>query len=329
MPGLRDVPQRHEDLPFVEPGGGWRSTRNRAVAHALQALTLRLGVSLAEAVVEESGSADLALAGGVALNGYLTSAIRASDPVRSLHVPPAVNDAGLALGAALYASHTAFAIPWRPKQNPNLNMLGECFDDPLPAKLPPGLLREPVPASAAPKRIAERLAAGEVVALFNGRAEHGPRALGHRSLLASASLPGMGERLNRIKGREPFRPLAPVVREARAAAHFAPGTPSDSMMYIVDCLPLTLETCSQCCHADGTARVQTVTDDTLLGRILAAYEERTGHAVLLNTSFNHQEPIVDTPAHALATLARVGIDCLWAQGELVSKTAAEAVDRPA
>ena len=152
-----------------------------------------------------------------------------------------------------------------------------------------------------------------MVAWFSGRAEYGPRALGHRSLLAHPSRPDNVERLNDIKGREQFRPVAPMVLADRAAEIFGRGPlPSPYMLFVHDVAPEWRERLSAVTHVDGTARIQTVDDShPTLAAMLRAFDRRTGVPVVVNTSLNTAgRPMVDSPRDALELFGSAPVDAL-------------------
>ena len=170
--------------------------------------------------------------------------------------------------------------------------------------------------------MADALAADAVVAWFDGRSEFGPRALGHRSLLAHPGLPGNVERLNVVKGREQFRPVAPLVRADRAAEIFEGGPlPSPYMLFVHAVRPGWRERIPAVVHVDGTARIQTVDDDgSRLARLLDAFEQRTGLPVLVNTSLNTAgRPMVDDPRDALELFGSAPVDVLVLGPHLVRR----------
>jgi carbamoyltransferase len=161
---------------------------------------------------------------------------------------------------------------------------------------------------------AAALADNAVVAWFQGRAEYGPRALGHRSLLAHPGMSGNLERLNDVKGREQFRPVAPMVLADRAAEIFDGGPlPSPYMLFVHEVRPAWRERIPAVVHVDGTARIQTVDPDAepLTGRLLAAFERLTGLPVVVNTSLNTAgRPMVDDPRDALECFGSAPVDML-------------------
>jgi carbamoyltransferase len=225
-------------------------------------------------------------------------------------VQPAAGDAGTALGAALQDCAEEGVRP-RPMPGPDL---GRGWSD---AEIEQTLRTAAVPYSRPEDIAAEAaqcLADDGIVAWFQGRSEYGPRALGHRSLLAN---PGRAEnlrRLNDVKGREQFRPVAPMVRAERAAEIFTRGPiPSPYMLFVHDVAPEWRDRIPAVVHVDGTARVQTVsaTDDPLTARMLAAFEQRSGLPVVVNTSLNTAgRPMVDSPRDALEVFGSGPIDLL-------------------
>jgi carbamoyltransferase len=162
--------------------------------------------------------------------------------------------------------------------------------------------------------VADALADNQVVAWFQGRAEFGPRALGHRSLLAHPGHPANLERLNNVKGREQFRPVAPMVLTTRAPELFSRGPiPSPYMLFVHDVAPAWRDRIPAVAHVDGTARIQTVdpTAEPLLAAMLTHFENRTGLPTVINTSLNTAgRPIVDSPRDALECFGSAPIDLL-------------------
>jgi carbamoyltransferase len=191
--------------------------------------------------------------------------------------------------------------------------LGRGFTDAeLEAELDRAALPHSRPASIA-ATAAEVLAAGGLVAWFQGRSEYGPRALGHRSLLAHPGERHITARLNDVKGREQFRPVAPMVRAERAAEVFDGVLPSPYMLFVHRVRPEWRDRIPAVVHVDGTARVQTVdpADEPLVAEMLAEFDRRTGLPVVVNTSLNTAgRPIVDTPREALELFGSAPVDLL-------------------
>ena len=266
-------------------------------------------LDLARWLARATGESRLAMAGGVALNCVANARIAAEGPFEEVWVQPAAGDAGTALGAALEA---AVALGDRPEPMTTA-ALGREWDD---AALEDVLRRARVPYSRPPD-IADAAAAvvadNGVVAWFQGRSEWGPRALGHRSLLASPAHPGNLERLNDIKGREQFRPVAPVVLAERAHEVFDGPLPSPYMMFAHRVRDAWRSRIPAAVHVDGTARAQTVdrADEPLFAAVLDGLERRTGVPVAVNTSLNTAgRPMVDDPRDALECFGSAPIDAL-------------------
>jgi carbamoyltransferase len=258
---------------------------------------------------EQTGDRVLTLAGGVALNCVANSRIAAEGPFERVWVQPAAGDAGTALGGAL---HLAAAGGDRVAPMPGADLGRGWTEDELAAWL--GTARWPYqrPADLA-DAVAAELAADGVVAWFAGRSEYGPRALGHRSLLAHPGHRANLERLNAVKGREQFRPVAPMVRLDRAAEVFDGPLPSPYMLFVHRVRPGWTERIPAVVHVDGTARIQTVHPATepVLADLLAAFERRTGLPCLVNTSLNTAgRPMVDDPRDVLELFGSTPVDLL-------------------
>jgi len=292
-------------------------------------------VDLTRALHRETGLPDLCFGGGVALNGVANARILAESGFERLFVPPAPGDAGCAIGAALYADRIYLGNPdcdvpdhpfWGPSVSASDLAQVAREDAQYVDELDDSLLIE---------RVADELAAGRIVGWMDGRCEFGPRALGHRSILAAPHAAAMRDRLNRdIKDREEFRPFAPVVPVEAADRYFdlPPGGARlgrfMSGVFPVD--PAWRDRLAAITHVDGSARVQTLERSMAprLYALLEAYGRRTGIPILLNTSFNVAgEPIVTTAREGYSTFRRCGLDLLVAGSTLVSKHAAPATSQ--
>src|SRR5262245_33162470 len=284
-------------------------------------------VDLARSLHSETGLTDLCLGGGVALNGVANARILAESGFERLFVPPAPGDAGCALGAALYADRIYFRNPDR-----------ECPDHPFwgPAVDAAELARagrednQLVAELAEPAmldRVVDALEDGGVVGWMEGACEFGPRALGHRSILAAPHARETRDRLNRdIKYREEFRPFAPVVTSEAAPRFFElPRGGARRARFMSGGVPVKpewRERLAAVTHVDGSARVQVLEREMAprLHALLEAYGRRTGIPVLLNTSFNVAgEPIVTRALEGYSTFRRCGIDLLVAGTTIVKK----------
>ena len=300
-------------------------------AASVQRVVEDILVDTARALQRETGLSDLCLAGGVALNGVANQRILNESGFERIFVPPAPGDAGCALGAALYADRIHFGNPDRecpdhPFWGPGVET-GELARLAREDDLPVEELDEP----ALIARVAQDLAEGRIVGWMDGALELGPRALGHRSILAAPHTVQMRDRLNRdIKHREQFRPFAPVVPIEAADRYFElpPGGKrlARFMSGVFPVRPQWREKLAAVTHVDGTARVQTVERAMAprLYALLEAYGEITGIPVLLNTSFNLAgEPIVNRVVEGYVTFRRAGIDVLVAGQTRATKRAPE------
>ena len=292
-------------------------------------------VDIARALRHETKLPDLCFGGGVALNGVANARILAEAGFERVFVPPAPGDAGCALGAALYADRLYFKnpdcdVPDHPFWGPAVDAahlaraareddqhVDELDDEPLIA------------------RIAADLAANRIVGWMDGASEYGPRALGHRSLLAAPHAVVMRDRLNRdIKHREDFRPFAPVVTAEAADRYFElPAGGARLARFMSGVFPVRPEWRAKLAavtHVDGSARVQVLERSMAprLHALLEAYGRLSGIPVLLNTSFNVAgEPIVNTALEGYSTFRRCGIDALVAGPAVVTKRATASAKR--
>jgi carbamoyltransferase len=307
------------------------------VAASVQRVLEDILVDLARDLHEATGLADLCLGGGVALNGVANARILRESGFERLFVPSAPGDAGCALGAALWADRLHFGNSDRPF--PDHPFWGpEPDGDELARIAAEDRLPCDTPADAALiEETAGDLAAGRIVGWIEGRCEFGPRALGHRSLLAAPHESVMRDRLNRdIKYREEFRPFAPVVL-AEEAERFFELPPGGSrlarfMSGVFPVRPEWRERLAAITHVDGTARVQTITRNFAprLHDLIAAYGRLSGMPVLLNTSLNLAgEPIVCTAREGYSTFRRSGIDLLVVGNTRVRKRVKDAAPAPA
>ncbi|WP_061294019.1 carbamoyltransferase family protein [Herbidospora cretacea] len=304
----------------VKPGGAW-AAEHADLAAGVQIRLEEVLLDLAAWLHDRTGMDRLALAGGVALNCVANTRLFDRGPFREVWVQPAAGDSGTALGGALHLARThgdpVAAMPGAD--------LGRGFTD---AELRAWLDTAQVPYTRPPDiavAVADALAQDRIVAWFQGRSEYGPRALGRRSLLAHPGNPRNTERLNDVKGREQFRPVAPMVLEERAAEIFSRGPmPSPYMLFTHDVAPVWRERIPAVVHVDGTARIQTVSAgrDPLLAGMLNAFESLTGLPVVVNTSLNTAgRPMVDDPRDALECFGSAPVDVLALGPYLVRRAA--------
>jgi carbamoyltransferase len=297
---------------YVKRGAGASDTVDADSADLASTVQVRLQevlLELAGWLHARTGERALTLAGGVALNCVASSVLWRESPFEQVWVQPASGDSGTALGGALRVAHD---LGDTVQPMPGAALGRSWSDEELETWLRTAQVPYTRPADIA-EEVAACLAADGVVAWFQGRAEYGPRALGHRSLLAHPGHAANLERMNDVKGREQFRPVAPMVLLDRAHEIFDGPLPSPYMLFTHGVRPQWRERIPVVTHVDGSARVQTVDpdDEPLVARMLAAFERRTGVPVVVNTSLNTAgRPIVDDPRDALECFGSGPVDLL-------------------
>jgi carbamoyltransferase len=287
--------------------------RDMDLAYAMQHTFEEVFFHLLNELHKRVPSNDLVMAGGCALNSVANGKLFSRTPFQHTWIQPAAGDEGLAIGAALHTYHSVLKQPRR--EVLRNSYLGPEFSD---AQIESGLKkanlhyrkleRQPLLDS-----VAEQIAHGNVVGWFQGRMEWGPRALGNRSIVAHPGLPNMKDTLNaRIKQREWFRPFAPSILAERQAEYFEHDHPSPFMLHVYRIRPEKREQLCAVNHVDDTGRLQTVSRDenALYYDLISAFERRTGIPVILNTSFNENEPIVCQPEEAIDCFRRTRMDAL-------------------
>lgn len=294
--------------PALRPGDGFEPVHAEMAASVQRRLEEVL-LDLSVVLHERTGERAMTMAGGVALNCVANARLLEEGPFDDIWVQPAAGDAGTALGAAMLVAAKLGDVV-EPMDRADL---GRGFSDgEVEAALGTAEIAHRRPKDLADE-VASVLAEGGVTAWFQGRAEFGPRALGHRSLLADPRDPGNLERLNDIKGREQFRPVAPMVLLERAEEIFDGAVPSPYMLFTHRVADEWRERIPAVVHVDGTARVQTVDRERepLMARVLEAFERRTGVPVIVNTSLNTAgRPMVDHPRDALECFGSAPVDAL-------------------
>jgi carbamoyltransferase len=296
--------------------------RHRDIAASLQRVLEEAMLHLARHLAELTGEENLCLAGGVAYNCLANSRIQRDLGFKRVFVQPAAGDSGSALGAALWLSNRRGTIADRSVMRHVY--LGPQFgeEECKQTLRQHGLGWQSLPEDALCERVATELAHGRLVFWFQGRMEWGPRALGNRSLLADPRREDMREVINsKVKFREPFRPFAPAVLEERAADYFDAPWPSPFMLFTFPVRSSAKGVIPAVTHIDGTARIQTVDRETnpRFRKLLEAFARQTGVPVLLNTSFNVNEPIVCTPEEAVRCFTRSEVDWLVLGNLLVGR----------
>ncbi|MGC9665765.1 carbamoyltransferase [Planosporangium sp. 12N6] len=271
----------------------------------------------------QTGARDLCFAGGTALNCSANGRLLREGGFDNVFIPPSPHDGGTALGCAMYGMVECLGAPsdfrWTNDflgPDPDGRAVAEAVRgicDDLIVDRPPDLV----------ERIVDLLDSGRVVGLHHGRSESGPRALGNRSIIADARHVGMRDFINsRVKGREWFRPLAPIVLAEAAGAIFDVDRPAPFMQYAADVRAHYRPVLPAITHVDGTARLQTVepANTPFLHALLSAFAARTGCPVLLNTSLNGPgDPLVETPQDALACLRKTDLHALAMPPYLIRK----------
>jgi carbamoyltransferase len=306
--GFRVEPIRWSAVAKARTGEEW----DKAHADLAMSVQVRLEEVLLELAAwlhERTGDDALVMAGGVALNCVANSRIAREGPFRSLWVQPAAGDAGTALGAAL---HVARQLGDDVRPMPTAALGPAWGDDEIRVALGRADVGSERPSDVA-DAVAAELANDGIVAWFQGRAEYGPRALGHRSLFADPRRADNLERLNDVKGREQFRPVAPMVLLERAGEIFEGPAPSPYMLFTHVVRPEWRDRIPAVTHVDGSARIQTVDrrEEPLVARMLEAFERRTGVPVVVNTSLNTAgRPMVNSPRDALEVFGSAPVTAL-------------------
>jgi len=307
---------RQEDEPI--------ETRHKDIAASLQERLEEILLSLLNGVhnsYHKNEVNKLCMTGGVAFNCVANGKIFQETPFKEVYIPPACGDAGLAIGAAYYVWHQLLNKPrdfvmehayWGSEYNDTeISRELDAMSKDLNEK---GCVIEKIEdIGKLCRKTARYIADGNVVGWFQGRMEWGPRALGNRSILADPRRPEMKDTLNaRVKNREPFRPFAPSILEEKIGEYFQEVHRSAFMLFAYKIRPDKLKLIPAVTHIDGTARIQSVNYQTnpLYWQLIKEFEKITGIPILLNTSFNENEPIVRSPKEALDCFLRTKMDIL-------------------
>lgn len=304
------------------------TTRHENIAHSLQALYEECAFHVLNALWERTRSPRLCLAGGCAMNSVANGKVRANTPFKELYIQPAAGDNGTALGAAYHVWNQVLGKPrsfvmahgyWGTEYPDTLELSfeGRGDDD--------GWQYDQVTLDnddSVCRAAAELIADGNVVGWFQGRMEWGARALGNRSILADPRRADMRDLINtKIKFREKFRPFAPSILEEALPDYFVDAAPDPFMQQVYPVRPEKRVVLPAITHADGSGRLQTVSAKTnpLYYRLINEFAKITGVPVLLNTSFNENEPIVDTPQQALDCFLRTRMDAIVVGNKVIRR----------
>ena len=308
-------PARERGAPLTE--------REHDIAASLQLRLEEVGFHVLNHLQEQTGLTDLGLSGGVAYNSVMNGKILLKTPFRRVYVQPAAGDSGTALGVC-YEIHNGIL-----KRERGEVMLGaytgpEFTNQEIRKELESsGLVFETLSDEAVTKRAAQDIADGQVVGWFQGRMEFGPRALGNRSIVVDPRRANMKDILNdRIKKREPFRPFAPSVLEERTADYFEQSHPAPTMLMVYQVREERRAEIPAVTHVDGSGRLQTVSREVnpRYYQLISEFNQLTGVPVVLNTSFNENEPIVCTPRHAIDCFMKTRMDVLYLGNHAVRRS---------
>jgi len=299
--------------PAREPGAPL-TDRERDIAASLQARLEEVGFHILNHLHEETGLTDLGLAGGVAYNSVMNGKILLETKFRRIYVQPAAGDSGTAVGVCHQIYNNVLGRPRGfvmdgPYTGP------EFSDDDIRSELErAGVAYERHEDGELTRRAARDIADGAVIGWFQGRMEFGPRALGNRSIVVDPRRADMKDILNdRIKKREPFRPFAPSILEERVDDYFEQSHPAPTMLMVYQIRAERRAEIPAVTHVDGSGRLQTVTRE-LNSRyydLISEFDKLTGVPVVLNTSFNENEPIVCTPRNAIECFLKTRMDVLY------------------
>ena len=319
MPKRLGGPARLPEQPLEQ--------RHHDLAASLQARLEEVYLGMLKKLAAKSGAKAVCLAGGVAFNCVANGKIFDQTPFEKVYVHPAAGDAGLAVGAAFYVWHQVLGQPrsfvmehayWGPSYT--ASEVRSSIE--ASAVRRGGYTVTELPEPELMRRTAEIIADGKILGWYQGRAEWGPRALGNRSIVADPRRPEMKEILNRrIKHREIFRPFAPSILEEKTGEWFLKAHPSPFMTLAYSVRPEKRDKIPAPTHVDGTGRLQTVTPQAnpRYHALISEFERQTGVPVVLNTSFNDNEPIVCRPEEALDCFLRTQMDALVLGDYLITR----------
>lgn len=305
--------------PAREPGTPLTS-REEDIAASLQARLEEVSFHILRGLHEKVGGERLCLAGGVAYNSVMNGKILLNTPFKELFIQPAAGDSGTAVGVCYYIHNMLL-------KQPRSFVMDHAYTGPeyaneeieslLKAR---GVAYQRLDDAELTRRAAQTIADGKIVGWFQGRMEFGPRALGGRSIVVDPRRAEMKDILNqRIKKRESFRPFAPSILADKLGEYFEQSHPAPSMLMVYQIRPEKREVIPAVTHVDGSGRLQTVTREgnPRYHQLISDFHRLTGVPVVLNTSFNEDEPIVCTPEDALNCFQRTRMDALFVGNFLV------------
>ncbi|MFL6212873.1 MAG: carbamoyltransferase [Blastocatellia bacterium] len=297
--------------------------REQDIAASLQLRLEEVGFHLLNHLHEATGLTDLGLSGGVAYNSVMNGKILLNTPFRRVFVQPAAGDSGTAIGVC-YQIHNGKLNGSRAEVMEGAYTGPEFSDEEIRAELArAGLEYESYSDREVTRRAAQDIADGAVIGWFQGRMEFGPRALGNRSIVVDPRRADMKDILNeRIKKREPFRPFAPSILEECVGDYFEQTHPAPTMLMVYQIKPERRAEIPAVTHVDGSGRLQTVSraGNPRYYQLISDFNELTGVPVVLNTSFNENEPVVCTPRHAIDCFLKTRMDVLYLGNHAVRRT---------
>jgi len=291
------------------------------LAWAVQAVTEEVMLHLAKWARENVSEDKLALAGGVALNAKANMVIHYARIFNDLFIFPAANDAGTSIGAAAWVYEHVLGGKMKRQRLRTVYLGPEYSDEEVKGVVERGGWNAKYIGDDV-NPVVDLVVKGNVVAWYQGRAELGPRALGNRSIIADPRRREMWSIVNKIKGREWWRPLAPSLLEEDAGKYFTDPVPHQFMILMFKYRDDMCEVVPAVCHVDQTARPQTVSRDEnkTWYELIKAFKDETGEGIILNTSFNLAgEPLVETPVDAIKSFALGGFKAIYLQGWLIQK----------
>jgi carbamoyltransferase len=298
--------------------------RERDIAASLQLRLEEVGFHILKHLHEKTGLTDLGLSGGVALNSVMNGKILLNTSFKRIFVQPAAGDNGTAIGVCYLIYNGIFNRP-RSFVMEAAYTGPEFTDEEIRAELErSGLTYESYSEREVTRRAAQDIADGAIIGWFQGRMEFGPRALGNRSIVVDPRRADMKATLNeRIKKREPFRPFAPSILEERVGDYFEQTHPAPTMLMVYQVREGKRDVIPAVIHVDGSGRLQTVSPkvNPRYHRLISDFYELTGVPVVLNTSFNENEPIVCTPRHAIDCFLKTRMDVLYLGNHAVRRAA--------
>jgi carbamoyltransferase len=298
------------------------STKQEDIAASLQARLEEVGFHILNQLYEKTKVEQLCLAGGVALNSVMNGKIPLHTPFKEIFIQPAAGDSGTAVGVCYYIHNMIL-------HQPRSFVMEHAYTGPEfgegqieQALNQSGLAYRKLTDRELTKVAAQAIADGKVVGWFQGRMEFGPRALGNRSIVVDPRRSEMKDILNaRIKKREPFRPFAPSILEGRVGEYFEQTHPSPTMLMVYQVKKDKQAVIPAVTHVDGSGRLQTVSRETnpRYYQLISDFEKLTNVPVVLNTSFNEDEPIVCTPEEAVNCFQRTRMDVLFLGNYMVQR----------